>query len=167
MSAVGMRGAVFLDRDGVINRERGEHTWRLEDFEVLPDVAPALRAIRAAGLLAIVISNQSGIALGLYTREEVEGLHAYLHHRLATEGAALDAVYYCPHHPQHGRCLCRKPGGLLLERAIARFGIDPGRSVMIGDRDRDVEAARSVGVKGILVAPNTALLPVLREQRII
>ncbi len=158
------RTAVFLDRDGVINRERGEHTWRLEDFEVLPSVAEALKAINAAGKLSIVVSNQSGIALGLYGHAEVERLHGYLHAQLARQGAAIDAVYYCPHHPSQGRCLCRKPGALMLERAIARYGIDPSDSVMIGDRERDVQAAAAAGVRGVLVAPNTALIEVLHEH---
>ena len=161
------RAAVFLDRDGVINRERGEHTWLMEDFEILPDVAEALKAITTTGKSSIIISNQSGIGLGFYGHADVERLHSYLHHELAAKGAHIDAVYYCPHHPEQGRCLCRKPGGLLLERAIARYAIDPARSVMIGDRERDVEAAARVGVKGILVEPNTSLLDVLRENRIV
>lgn len=164
-----MRGrpAVFLDRDGVINRERGEHTWRLADFEILPDVAEAIRTINASGRLVIVISNQSGIGLGLYGKGEVEQLHDYLHAQLAAHGAAIDAVYYCPHHPTQGRCLCRKPGSLLLERAIARHGIDASASMMIGDRERDIEAAAAVGVKGILVAPNASLLQTLRQNDIV
>ena len=161
------RKAVFLDRDGVINRERGEHTWRLEDFEILPDVSRALKELRSEGWLTIVISNQSGIGLGLYGHAEVEKLHAYLHDRLTSAGATLDAVYYCPHHPTQGRCLCRKPGSLLLERAIARFGIDPSRSLMIGDRERDVQAAATVGVKGVLVEANASLLDTLRNQEVI
>jgi D-glycero-D-manno-heptose 1,7-bisphosphate phosphatase len=161
------RPTVFLDRDGVINRERGEHTWRLEDFEILPDVAEAIRTINASGRLVIVISNQSGIGLGLYGKAEVERLHDYLHAQLAAQGAAIDAVYYCPHHPTQGRCLCRKPGSLLLERAIARHAIDASNSVMIGDRERDVEAAAAAGVKGILVAPNTSLLQTMRQNDIV
>ncbi len=161
------RAAVFLDRDGVVVRERGEHTWRMEDFEVLPTVVDALKAIRAAGKLSILVTNQSGIALGLYGHADVERLHTYLHAHLAEHGAAMDAVYYCPHHPTHGRCLCRKPGSLLLERAIARYHIDPAMSVMIGDRDRDVDAATAAGVRGILVEPNAPLLEVLRENALV
>ena len=161
------RSAVFLDRDGVVVRERGEHTWRMEDFEVLPTVADALKAIRAAGKLIVLITNQSGIGLGLYGHAEVERLHIYLHAHLVQQGAAIDAVYYCPHHPTQGRCICRKPGSLLLERAIARYGIDPSASVMIGDRDRDVEAAEAVGVRGILVEANAPLMDVLKTQALI
>jgi D-glycero-D-manno-heptose 1,7-bisphosphate phosphatase len=161
------RAALFLDRDGVINRERGMHTWRLEEFEVLPDVAAAVRAANGAGLPVIVVTNQSGIGLGLYSHADVERIHDYLHRQLAKDGAHLDAVYYCPHHPQQGLCLCRKPGSLLFERAIARFGIAASRSLMVGDRQRDVDAANAAGVRGILVAPDQPLLPLLKRERMI
>lgn len=159
--------AIFLDRDGVVVQERGEHTWRMEDFVILPTVPDALKAIRAAGMFSVLITNQSGIGLGLYGHAEVERLHGYLHAHLARQGAAIDAVYYCPHHPTQGRCLCRKPGSLLLERAIARYGIDPASSVMIGDRDRDVEAAIAVGARGILVEANAPLMEVLKTHALI
>ena len=156
--------ALFLDRDGVINRERGAHTWRMEDFEILPGVAEALVAARSAGMLIIVVTNQSGIGLGLYTQGDVERLHTYLHRHLAEQGAKIDAVYYCPHHPDQGRCLCRKPGGSLFERAVARFGIDVSRSLMIGDKQRDLDAAATVGMRGVLVAANQPLLPLLKME---
>ncbi len=159
-----MRPAVFLDRDGVINRERGEHTWRPQDLEVLPGVAEAVRAIHDSGRLVVVITNQSGIGLGLYTHADVARVHAMIGAELAVHGAAFDDILYCPHHPSQGRCLCRKPGGLLLERAMARHGIDPARSVMIGDRERDVQAAVAAGVRGILVPSNDPLLPLLHRS---
>jgi D-glycero-D-manno-heptose 1,7-bisphosphate phosphatase len=114
-----------------------------------------------------MVTNQSGIGLGLYGHAEVERLHAYLHAHLASNGAAIDAVYYCPHHPTEGRCLCRKPGSLLLERAIARYDIQVSASAMIGDRDRDVLSAEAVGVRGILVEPNAPLLDVLKVHALI
>ena len=159
-----MRKAVFLDRDGVINRERGQHTWRLEDFEVLPDVPVALRALQEAGHALIVITNQSGIGSGLYGHADVDRAHRYLHDMLASHGVRLTDVLYCPHHPDNGKCLCRKPGSLLFERAIAKHRLDPGRSVMIGDRERDIIAAGMVGVRGILVEANQALLPVVMNE---
>jgi D-glycero-D-manno-heptose 1,7-bisphosphate phosphatase len=166
MNAGGGRKAVFLDRDGVLNRERGEHTWRLPDFEVLPGVPEVLADLQRRGWLLIVVSNQSGIGLGLYGHAEVEVLHRYLHDRLAEQGAVLDAVYYCPHHPTKGRCLCRKPGSLLLEKAIGRFGIDPARSYFIGDRERDAEAARAAGVRPVLI-PSNALLKEVVDQTVL
>ncbi len=159
-----MRPALFLDRDGVINRERGEHTWRMEEFEVLPGVIEALSSAQAAGHALIIITNQSGIGLGLYGYKQVEDVHGYLHHMLTGHGVQLADILYCPHHPTGGRCLCRKPGGLLFERAMARHGIDASRSVMIGDRQRDIDAANSAGVRGILVEPNSPLLPVVLNE---
>ena len=158
------RAALFLDRDGVINRERGSHTWKLEDFEILPEVGEAVKAAHAAGLPVIVVTNQSGIGLGLYGHGDVERLHGYLHRQLALQGAQLDAVYYCPHHPSQGRCLCRKPAGLLFERAVARFGIDPSRSLMVGDRQRDLDAAATVGIRGVLVPADQALMTLLKKE---
>lgn len=155
--------ALFLDRDGVINHEQGRHAVSLEEFIVLPDVPEALALAQETGRLLVVITNQSGIALGLYGHAEVRAMHTYLHRMLAEHGVQLTDILYCPHHPSTGRCLCRKPGGLLLERAIARHGIDPARSAMIGDRERDLVAAGSVGVRGILVTSNAPLLPVVRE----
>ena len=155
------RRALFLDRDGVINRERGAHTWAVEDFEVLPTVDEALLLAQQAGYRLVVITNQSGIGLGLYDHADVARLHGLLAERLARQGVHFDDILYCPHHPSKGRCLCRKPGGLLLEKAMARYGLTASGSWFIGDRDRDMEAARSVGVHGILVASNEALLPVV------
>ncbi len=161
------KAALFLDRDGVVNRERGTHTWLLDDFELLPGVTEAVRQARAAGRLVIVITNQSGIGLGLYGHADVHRLHAYLQRQLALQGTFLDAIYYCPHHPQQGRCLCRKPGSLMIERALARYGINPATSLMVGDKQRDLDSAAAVGVRGLLVEANRSLLPVLKNEGII
>jgi D-glycero-D-manno-heptose 1,7-bisphosphate phosphatase len=126
-------------------------------------VPAALRLAQDAGYLLVVITNQSGIGLGLYGHAEVAQLHGYLHDMLGNAGVQLTAVYYCPHHPSKGRCLCRKPGGLLLEKAMARYGIRPDGSLMIGDRERDTDAAGSVGVKGVRVEPNSSILPVVKD----
>lgn len=164
---MGKPGALFLDRDGVVNRERGRHTWRLEDFEILPGVPEAIKAARSVGYKAVLVTNQSGIGLGLYGHADVERLHGYLHRQLASEGTRLDAVYYCPHHPTQGKCLCRKPGSLLVERALARLDIDAAASLMIGDRERDIQCALAAGVRGILVEPNQPLLPILEKEGMI
>ena len=159
-----MKKGLFLDRDGVINRERGAHTCKLSDFEILPGVPEAIAEANAAGWTVVVITNQSGIDLGLYDHQEVDRMHRYLHDMLRAHGAHVADIHYCPHHPQKGKCLCRKPGSLLLERGAARHGIDLSTSVMIGDRDRDMEAAAAVGVRGILVEANASLLVCLRAQ---
>lgn len=159
-----MRRGLFLDRDGVINRELGTHCTSLDEFEVLPGVPAAIAEADRAGWAVVVITNQSGIDLGLYDHGTVDRMHGYLHHMLREHGTQLAGIFYCPHHPQHGRCLCRKPGGLLLERAAARYGLDLQRSVMIGDRERDVQAAESVGARGILVEANSSLGAVIRTH---
>lgn len=159
--------AVLLDRDGVVNRERGEHTWRLEDFELLPDVVEALRLLHARGTPVAIITNQSGIGLGLYGEAEVEKLHGYLHDRLAEAGVPTPLILHCPHHPTNGKCLCRKPGHLLVQRAMALLGADHKGTIFIGDRERDVQAAEAAGAKGLLVEANTALVPVLQRAGIL
>ena len=155
--------AVFLDRDGILNREIGAYVTSLEDFTINEGVAEALSGWQEQGYKFVVITNQGGIAKGLYTHEEVGRMHAFLEHHLKEHGVSLLAVYYSPHHPDHGNSLSRKPGSLMLERAIARYGIDPALSVMIGDRPRDVEAAEGAGVKGVLVESNTDLRTIRLE----
>lgn len=156
-----MNKALFLDRDGVLNRERGDYTFSIEDFEVLPDVAQALKIAKQKGYLLIVISNQGGVARGIFSQERVEVLHSILQQKLAETNVFLDEVYYCTHHDMVGKCICRKPDSGMLEKAIARFDIDASRSVMIGDSPRDVAAAEKAGVKGIKIERNTSILEIV------
>ncbi len=155
-----MRKALFLDRDGVLNRERGSYTFQPADFELLPDVVAALKKAKSKGYMLIVISNQGGIAKGIYSKKEVETLHESMKVHLRDAGVEIDEIYYCPHHPEHGKCLCRKPQPLMLQKALARFGIDASRSWMIGDGQRDVEAASAAGVKGIKIESNIGILEI-------
>lgn len=155
-----MRKALFLDRDGVLNRERGSYTFQPADFELLPDVVAALKKAKSKGYMLIVISNQGGIAKGIYSKKEVETLHESMKVHLRDAGVEIDEIYYCPHHPEHGKCLCRKPQPLMLQKALARFGIDASRSWMIGDGQRDVEAASAAGVKGIKIESNSGILEI-------
>jgi len=139
---------VFLDRDGVLNRERGDYTYALDDFEVLPGVLDALKLLRQHGFLLIVVTNQGGVAKGLYKKEDVLACHQKLQQECE---ALIDALYYAPSHPAYSESLSRKPDSLMLERAMARYDIDPLQSWMVGDSIRDVEAAAKVGVPSILV----------------
>ncbi len=152
-----MNKAIFLDRDGVINRERGEYTYRKEDFFFNEDVFRALKYFREKGYLLIVVSNQGGISKQQYRQEDVEELHAYMRARLEEQGIPLDEIYYCPHHSDHEKCLCRKPGSLMIEKALARFRIDPRQAYLVGDHTRDEQAARNAGVHSILIPPNGSL----------
>ncbi len=145
--------AVFLDRDGTINVEKN-YLYRVADWEWIPGAQAAIAQLNAAGYLVVVVSNQAGIARGLYTPDDVERLHAYVADELAVAKARIDAWFYCPHHPQHGavrECACRKPApGMLLE-AARQLNIDLAASWMVGDKAIDVEAAEAAGVRGILV----------------
>jgi D-glycero-D-manno-heptose 1,7-bisphosphate phosphatase len=153
-----MNKAIFLDRDGVINLERGEYTWLLEDFKLNDGLVEALKIFREEKYLLIVISNQGGIAKGIYKKEEVEYLHLHLVRVLRNHGIELAEIYYCPHHPDTGSCICRKPDSLLLEKAIARFDVDVSRSYFVGDADRDTEAGKKAGVNTIKIKPNSSLM---------
>ncbi len=146
--------AIFLDRDGVIIQERGEYTWLLEDLKINPGVAEALANFSKLGYLLIVISNQAGIDKGLYSKQEADYLHLHISRNLGMSGVNIAEYYYCPHHPSVGKCICRKPDSLLLEKAIARFNIDASQSYFIGDAERDIEAGQKVGVTAIKIEPN-------------
>lgn len=158
-----MNKAIFLDRDGVINRERPQgYSCSLEDFNILPDVVETLKELQDRGYLLIIVSNQSGVGMGLYTEDDVKKLHAYLQKVLGEGGVQLNEIYYCLHHPDTSNCICRKPGPLFIEKALARFGIDAGQSFFIGDKQhRDMEAAAAAGVKGILIESNSSLKKIL------
>ncbi len=147
--------AVFFDRDGVINNE--EHNYyifRKEDFRLNPGIVEAMKSLRDKGFIFFIISNQGGIAKGLYSREDVERVHDYLCGILSDSGIELKEIYYCPHHPLFEKCLCRKPGTLLIEKALSRFTIDASQSWFIGDRDSDMEAGQKAGLKVYKVKSN-------------
>lgn len=156
-----MNKAIFLDRDGVVNVDRGDYTFRIEDFEFVPGIFDDCQKLIQKGYHLIVITNQAGIAKGLYTHQQVDELHHFMTRQFADKGVPLLEVYYCPHHESYSRCLCRKPGSLLLEKALARFELDAASSYFIGDRERDIEAGNNAGVKGILVKENTGLQEIL------
>lgn len=153
-----MNKAIILDRDGVINADQNDYTWKIADFSILPGVFEACKKWQQEGYLLIVITNQGGIAKGLYGHHEVRLLHDHMLRLFSEQGIAINDIYYCPHHPVAGECLCRKPGSLLVEKAIATHNIDPSLSVFIGDRDRDIIAGAGAGVPGLLVSVNSDLM---------
>ncbi len=145
-------GTVFLDRDGVINRKlpEGEYVSSRQQFELLPGVAEAIARLNRAGIRTLVVTNQRGIALGLYTAADVEALHAGLQRDLEEAGARIDGFYFCPH--GKAECNCRKPLPGMFEQACAEFPeIAAANSVVIGDSLSDIEFGRNLNLGTIFL----------------
>ena len=145
------RKAAFIDRDGVLNEERA-FVHRIEDFHLLPGALEALKALQSAGYLLVIITNQSGIARGLYTEADYLAFTGQMRARIEAEGVTLDAVEYCPHLPDapleryRVACGCRKPKPGMLVKAIRELEINPRASFLVGDRLSDLEAGRAAGL---------------------
>lgn len=150
-----MRRAVFLDRDGTINVEK-DYLYQAKDFEFIPGAPEAIRLLNQAGILVIIVTNQSGVARGYYSEDDVENLHRHIASELEQYGAHVDAWFFCPHHPL-GRgsyalqCNCRKPLPGMLEEAAKLYEINLEDSTMIGDKMTDITAGQNAGCRTILV----------------
>lgn len=159
-----MNKAVFLDRDGVINQNSDQYyIYKTEDFLVNEGIVEFLKNLADRGYLLIIITNQSGISRGIYTKVETDRIHELLTSEFRKHQVIFTEIYYCPHHPEQGKCLCRKPGTLLIEKAIARFNIDPASSWFIGDSESDLQAGETAGLKTLLISPNENLVPYLDQ----
>ncbi len=163
------RGAVIFDRDGVLNEDVG-YAHRPDQIRWVEGAIEAVKAVNDCGLYAFVATNQAGVARGYYGEAEVAALHAWMNAELARSGARIDAFVYSPFHPEGAveayrrDTPCRKPGPGMILDLLARFPVDPARTVMIGDKASDVEAARAAGVEGLLFTGGSlrdALGPVL------
>jgi len=148
--------AIFLDRDGVINKERSDYVKSLNEFEIFSNVIHCIKMLKEAGYLIIIITNQSAINRGLMTHNDLQGIHDYLQRKLEQNDALIDSIYYCPHRPDE-KCDCRKPKPSLLLKAISEYDIDPMKSWMIGNNDSDMIAASTVNCKGIKINKNFTL----------
>ena len=150
MKTAKKRKALFLDRDGTVNIER-EYVYKIEDFEFQPGIFELIRAFRKEGYLIFIITNQSGIARGLYSENEYLQLTDWMTKEFEKRDIRIEKVYHCPHHPDFtGDCDCRKPKPDLILQAIKAYNIDRAESVLIGDTDRDLEAGRRAGIRKTL-----------------
>jgi D-glycero-D-manno-heptose 1,7-bisphosphate phosphatase len=156
------RRAAFLDRDGVLNRRAAEHDYvkSVAEFGWLPGAREGVRRLNDEGWLVLVVTNQRGVARGLMSAADVDAIHAHAQRGLADVGAHVDAFYTCPHGDEEG-CACRKPQPGLILRAAREWDVDLARSFLIGDDDRDVEAARRAGVRAVKMASNGDLAELL------
>ncbi len=139
---------ILLDRDGVINRELGDYVKSKEDFIIEPGVPEALKKLKDNGYYLAVVTNQGGISRGIYQRALVDWCH---NHIQEVTGGMIDAFYYSPWHKTTSRSLAAKPQRMMLERALHRFKCLPKNTWMVGDADRDLQAALSLGIEGILI----------------
>jgi rfaE bifunctional protein nucleotidyltransferase chain/domain len=147
-----LRRAAFLDRDGVINKDKAYvHKW--EDFEFVPGAIDGMLKLQNAGYALVIVTNQSGLARGYYTEDQYQALSNKLRQHLAHHGVTIDGIYHCPHHPNGSvqsltmKCDCRKPAPGLLIKAANQLGIDLPNSILIGDKQSDIDAARAAGLK--------------------
>ena len=147
---------IFLDRDGTLNPDPG-YINSPDQFELFPGVAEALGRLKLAGARLILVTNQSGIARGLLSRHNLDAIHRKLAHLLGQAGTTLDGIYFCPHHPDDG-CGCRKPNRGMIDQAVRELGVDLERSYVIGDHLRDVELAKRVGARSVLVTTGVTRL---------
>ena len=147
-----MSKCIFLDRVGVLNEEIGDYVFKKEEFKIVAGVPEALRQLKAAGYLLIVITNQSGIAKGLYSRNDVLDCHEILQNKC---DYLIDDIYFCPHHEDFDTAsLLKKPDSLMIEKAMAKYNIDATKSWMIGDQPRDIEAGQKAGLRTIFISQN-------------
>ncbi|MFK7756256.1 MAG: D-glycero-alpha-D-manno-heptose-1,7-bisphosphate 7-phosphatase [Flavobacteriales bacterium] len=157
-----MNGAVFLDRDGVINHDPGDYTKSVEEFKILPDVLEAFKLIKTHHYGIILVTNQGGVAKGLYPIENVFEIHDYLRAEALKVGVEIDEIYFAPYHEDYGRSLTRKPGSLMVERGLAKFQLNPEKCVLVGDKERDIESGLKAGVRGIQIEVNGSLLEAMK-----
>lgn len=157
-----MTNACFFDRDGVLNIDKN-YLYKIEDFEWQEDAMQAIKFLKEQGYFIAVVTNQSGIARGYYTERDMHALHDHMQCELGKIGVTIDAFYHCPHLPNAEvaayalECDCRKPAPGMILRAIAEHGIDPTKSFMIGDKQRDIDAGNAAGVKGYLYKSGSLL----------
>lgn len=162
--ATPLNKAVFLDRDGTLNCDEGHYyIYKPEDVTFNPGVIEGLKKLREAGYLLFIVTNQGGIAKGIYTHEDVKKVHDHMCAEFARHGITIDKIYYCPHHESIKSCVCRKPSPYMINLAIEEFRIDKKQSWLIGDGARDIKAAEAAGIKAIKIHKNQDITPAINQ----
>jgi len=163
------RRAVFLDRDGTINIEKN-YLHKVEDFEFIPGAQEAIKKLKEAGFVVIVVSNQSGVARGYFGEDSVNQLHQHIQTELAVYGTSIDDFYFCPHHPDKGlgayraACNCRKGNPGMLLQAAREHDLDLQKSFMVGDKLADIEAGERAGCRSLLVLTGYGAITALKPE---
>ena len=154
-----MNKAIFLDRDGVINDNSNHYyVYKVEDFKINKGIVESLKKFYEEGYILVLITNQGGVAKGIYTEDDVNNVHNYFKKELAKYDIEIAGVYFCPHHDSIAKCNCRKPSPYMINKAAEDLDIDKSNSYLIGDSPRDIEAAEAAGVRGIKIERNENIL---------
>lgn len=153
------RKSIFLDRDGVIvDNSEYYYIWKKEQLTFAEGVIENLKTLNSRGFQLFIVSNQGGIARGIYTKREMEDFHRELISIFQDHQIEIAEVLFCPHHPEIEKCLCRKPSGLMIEKMIAKYSLFKSDCVMIGDSESDMEAAEQAGIRGVRIPSNQNML---------
>ncbi len=161
-SPITISKAVFFDRDGTINSDEGHYyIYKTEDFIFNPGIIDGMKRLQDAGYLLFVITNQGGVAKGIYTEEDINKVHTYMCKELEKHGIQITQIYYCPHHESIKTCICRKPSPYMVNQAVEEYNIDKHSSWFIGDSSRDIECAEAAGIKPIRIRKNQDITPAI------
>lgn len=155
--------AIFFDRDGVINDNSLYYTYKIADVVFNDGIFEAMKLFQDNGYLIFVITNQSGIAKGVYSHNDVCEVNSFMSSEFKNRNITITNFYYCPHYPEQSKCICRKPDSLLLEKAIARYKIDKDKTHFIGDMETDMIAANRAGVIGHLIESNSNIVELAKK----
>lgn len=150
-----MNKAIFLDRDGVVVNNRDHYyIWEAGQLEYVEGVFANLKLLQQKGFQLFIVSNQGGISRGMYTKEDILKLHQQMITTLSSHEIQIRDILFCPHHPDHEKCLCRKPASLMIDKLIAKYDICKSESMMVGDSESDMQAALLAGIRSIKVTAN-------------
>ena len=156
--------AIFLDRDGVIISNKDHYyIWKSEQLVIVDGVFENLQRLIMKGFLLFIVSNQGGISRGLYSKSDIEKLHEELIQTFRKNNIEISEIVFCPHHPEIEKCMCRKPGSLMIDKLVAKYKISREDSFLIGDSESDMEAAKKAGIQGIRISPNQNMVSFISD----